>query len=74
MYLIKITSQLANSVRTKSTRQFTITVKEPKGPVVIVPKKPDFLLSLQDQSVKVGDSLIYLPDARVGTYGYLMDL
>lgn len=47
-YEILITSQLDNSVRTKSTRLFTITIKEPKGPVVIVSKTPEFLLNLQD--------------------------
>ena len=58
---------------TTACREFLITVSSiPNNRTV--PIEPDFMVKLQNQRVKVGNSLAYSPGVNINTYGYLMDV
>lgn len=60
-YEIKMCSQIDNSLRTKSCSEFKLEVKPIGGANITVSIMPDWLVNLEDQRVRVGESLVYSP-------------
>ena len=60
-----------NAPETTDCTDFDLTVEAlPSGEIIKV--EPEFMVNLQDQRVKVGDSLIYSLEARLSSYGHEM--
>ena len=68
IHCIIIYSALANSLLTKTSTTFCITVFEPSGITVAV--RPEFILNVSNQRVAVGSSLVYSPGFATNTYGF----
>ena len=70
-YSIKVCSTIMNAPETTDCTDFDLTVEAlPSGEIIKV--EPEFMVNLQDQRVKVGDSLIYSLEARLSSYGHEM--
>ena len=76
IYLVKVCSTIRNSLMTTACKEFKITVNSMSNSntTTAVTIEPEFMLSLHDQKVKVGDSLIYSPGVQLNTYGYMMQV
>ena len=74
IYLVKVCSKIHNSLMTTACKEFKVTVNplSISNTTTAVSIEPEFMLSLHDQKVKVGDSLIYSPGVQLNTYGYMM--
>ena len=74
-YEIKVCSQIANSLYTKACTEFNVTVAEPEeatnGTAL---EKPDWSVRLEDQRIRVGQSLSYKPTVLLSSPGYLIDM
>lgn len=60
-----------NSLETTECTEFELTIKPLPLAFEIEPK---FMVNLQDQRVKVGDSLVYSPGDKLSSYGHEMTL
>ena len=60
-YDIQICSQIDNSLSTRECTDFEIVIEPVGGANITVTFKPDWLVNLQNQRVKVGDNLVYSP-------------
>ena len=70
-YSIQVCSTIMNSPETTDCTEFDLTVEaSPSGEIIKV--EPEFMVNLQDQRVKVGDSLIYSLEDRLSSYGHEM--
>ena len=73
-YDFEICSQIDNSLNTRSCTEFTVKIEPLNTANITVTKEPEWIISLQNQRVKVGDSLLYAPGIQFNTYGYLMEV
>lgn len=75
-YEVKVCSKIFNSLETTECTSFEIKVVPLPEPEVeiIYTEEPQFMVVLQDQKVRVGDSLSYSPGANVDTYGHQMEV
>ena len=60
-YEFEICSQLDNSLNTRVCTNFDLVVEPLSDANITVSIMPDWMVNLEDQTVKVGDSLLYSP-------------
>ena len=64
-----------NSLFTKEcTKLDIVVVAAPQGQGKTVSVEPEFMVSLKDQRVKVGQALAYTPGIQLNGYGLMMDV
>lgn len=73
-YDFLICSQIDNSLNTKSCTDFTVIVEPLSDANITVSVEPEWIANLEDQRVKVGQSLLYTPGIQYNSYGFLMEV